>query len=95
VRKNIFLIACLGSVLLSTAIARAGFQEDFNRSVSPARQYRKDFKDTETADLIVNTSSVLHKENLEILRVLEELKREVSELKKAVDRLKAEAESAK
>jgi len=66
-------------------VARAGFEEDFIRILD--RELYWGAQDTETLDFIENTCRVLHNENLEILRQIEELKAEVSELRQLIEKI--------
>ena len=83
-RTNIFLVLILVCLVGSTILflipkAMAGFEEDFERA-NDWDSYRGDVG-YKNARLIQNVTAVLHEENLEILRQIEELKAEVSKLK--------------
>lgn len=64
-------------------VARAGFKEDFERA-NDWDSYKGDVE-YKNARLIQNVTAVLHRENLEILKQIEELKAEVLKLKDMVE----------
>ena len=83
-RAKIFLVLILVCLVGSTILfliptAKAGFEEDFNRA-NDWDSYRGDVGH-KNARLIQNVTAVIHEENLEILRQIEELKAELSKLK--------------
>ncbi len=83
-RAKIFLVLILVCLVGSTILfviptAKAGFEEDFERA-NDWDSYKGDVGH-KNARLIQNVVAVLHEENLEILRKIEELKAEVLKLK--------------
>ena len=84
--KMVLLAISIGLVSIVSfgwiTVARAGFEEDFNRA-NDWDSYRGDVG-YKNARLIQNVTAVLHEENLEILRQIEELKVELSKLKEMV-----------
>ena len=88
-KKRTISVIFLICLVLSATTAQADYRGDFNRVRSSLQTNRKSFHDQDTAKLIVDAASVIHEENLNIMKMLEELKREVSALKKAIDQLKA------
>ncbi len=81
--KMVLLAMSIGLVSIVSfgwiAVARAGFEEDFERA-NDWGSYRGDVG-YKNARLIQNVVAVIHEENLEILRQIEELKAEVLKLK--------------
>ncbi len=81
----ISLFILVASVVLVTNYASAEYKDEFKKA-SDLKKY-KGFDDVDTANLIKGTTSVIHKENLEILKLLKEIELEISELQKAVKKL--------
>lgn len=83
----VLLSICLVGNIIAFWIpmARAGFEEDF----SQANDWDRYHGDVEykNARLIQNVTRVLHQENMELLKQIEELKEELSELKEIVEGL--------
>ena len=91
-RKNckiylVLLSICLVGNIIAFWIpmARAGFEEDFDRASDWSR-YRGDVG-YKNARLIQNVTSVLHRENLAILKELDALKAEVSKIRQLIEKM--------
>jgi len=90
-RAKLFLTV-LAFVVFTCSLTHAGFEDDFRRASSSLRTQRKAFDDIETAELVVDTTSVLHKENQRILEALQSLEEKVAGLERLIKELKARVE---
>ncbi|MEA3328241.1 MAG: hypothetical protein U9Q08_00650 [Candidatus Omnitrophota bacterium] len=71
------LLLCI--IVAGTGIVRAGFEQDFD-SASEFESYQGDMAHM-TVRLLQNTTRTLHRENMEMLKKLEEIKKEITEIK--------------
>lgn len=86
--KNIIAPGMVILFLAAAATASAGYDEDFRRASNT--DYYPGLTNTQSAQLDINLASVIHQENLQIIKTLQVLEERLNKLEMSIKTIERE-----
>jgi hypothetical protein len=86
--RNIAVASLAGLLLMLAITSDAGYDDDFTRASN--LNYYSGITNLQSAQLLINLASIIHQENLQIIKTLQDLEERLNKLEASVKTIERE-----